>query len=185
MATPSTLQKRLSQLLQVIGADIKTLTSGIGNLTLLNTNAKNSLVSAINELHEYVATVEPGTDLIDDQAAPEVSGKKTYSVSKIKDLLNTLEDKIKEDLIGGAPEAIEALRQLSDVLGTNENFATAVAEQLGKRVRYDGEQTLSEQEQATVRANIGAASTLALEEFKTAIGNTEIDLVEVYNNAKK
>lgn len=167
----ATLENRLIALAQALGTDVKTLTNSIGVLTTLNTTAKNNLVAAINEINAGLGNVNIAA-LIDDLAAGTVTDK-TYSAQKITGLIGTAVNA----LVATAPTALDTLKELSDALGSDPNFAATISTALGNRVRVDAVQTLTGLEQAQARSNMGAVGTADL-------GNTDHDFVADYVAAK-
>ena len=161
------LSARIVTLAQAIGGDIKTLTANQGSLSSLNTTAKSSLVAALNELHSAIG----GAGAKINDAATNGDTAVTWSADKIFDTIEAAKLAVKNDLINGAGAALDTLKELAAAIGNDANFATTIATELGKRVRYDAAQTLSAPQQAQACANIG-------------VGNPETDLAASYNAAK-
>lgn len=155
----ATLESRLTALAQAIGTDIKTLTTNQGNLALLTTTDKTSLVSAINEVKASASGA-----IIDDAS---ITTDKVWSSSKTNSSITNAVNA----LINGAGSALDTLKELADALGNDPNFATTIATALANRVRYDDVQTLSAAQMLQACTNIG-------------VGNYDIDLVATYNTAK-
>jgi len=111
--------------------------------------------------------------LISDSAAL-TDLTKTWSVKKTNDMINLAV----ANLVGGAPDTLNALNEISAALGADPNFAATMTTQLGNRLKVDGtSQTIVAANQDVARANINAASA-------SAVGNTETDLVAVYTTAR-
>lgn len=153
----TTIEQRIILLAQAIGADIKQLDTAQGDLTALPTSAKTNLVAAIAELYDMAN----GTVRIDDQAGVGAVGV-TYSVDKILDSILVAKNALKDELLGGAGEALDTLQELGAALGNDADFAATVASQLALRLRVDAEQTLTEVQKAQGRTNLGAASVADL-----------------------
>ena len=158
----ATQQQRITELAQAIASDIKTLTTNQGSLTSLTTTNKTSLVAALNELKTAIANANATN--INDSAT---NTSATWSSQKI----NTAINNAVTALVNGAGTTLDTLKELSDALGNDANFATTIATQMGKRVRVDAAQTFTVAEQAQGCANLG-------------IGNPDTDLLAVYTSAK-
>lgn len=156
----ATQQQRITELAQAIAADIKQLTTNQGTLTALSTTDNSSLVAAINELKSSIANA---TNINDDST----SSSATWSSDKI----NTSINEAISALVNGADTTLDTLKELADALGNDANFATAIATQMGKRVRVDEAQTFTVTEQAQGCENLG-------------IGNPDTDFVAAYAAAK-
>ena len=167
------LEAKIVALAQAMGTDVKALRLAQGDLTSLTTTTKTSLVAAINELVLLVGG--SGGAGIDDGATS--GGAVTWSVDKIKAVVDAAKLAVKDELLGGAGAALDTLAELAAALGDNPNFATTIATELGNRVRYDAAQTLTTAQKTQACTNIGAVEL-------AAIGNPERDLAAVYAAAK-
>lgn len=156
------LNDRLVAFAQAVGVDIGELIITRGNLTALNTVAKNNLVAAINEIKAGIASIDL-TALIND-AATTGDLTSVYSADKLVALF----DQLKNEILNGAPDSFNTLKEISDYLVTNDQNINNLLDLISKTVRYDAPQTLlsSEQLQACVNINVG---------------NPEIDLVAFLN----
>lgn len=160
------LQTQLVALAQAIGADIKILKTNDGNLSSLNTTAKNSLVAAINEVLALVGS--GGGALISDTTKTTTT---TWSSSKIDTSINDAVVALKNSLVNGAGAALDTFKELQDALGNDPTFAATMATALSNRVRFDAAQTLSTAQQLQACTNIG-------------VGDPGTDFVAAYNTAK-
>lgn len=156
----ATQQERITALAQAIASDIKNLTTNQGSLTALTTTNKTSLVAALNELKTAIANASNINDTATNTSA-------TWSSQKI----NTAINNAVTALVNGAGTTLDTLKELSDALGNDANFAATIATQMGKRVRVDAAQTFTVAEQAQGCANLG-------------IGNPDTDFVAAYTTAK-
>lgn len=165
-----TLEQRLILAFQQIGDDIQTLINQGGNLANLNTTAKGDFVAAINEV---LAIANSATGVIDDTSIMPLVNK-TYSISKILDLLQGL----KQDILGGVPVAtFDTIKEIADYIGTDQTAMQTLTTALENRVRFNSAQNLTSGEQAQARTNIGALSIVE-------IGNPDTDFLSVYTTAK-
>jgi len=103
---------------------VKTLISGNnqGDLSGLQTNAKSSLVAAINE----VATTGGSGDVIDDDATSEST---TWSSHKIDQEI----DGAVSALVGSAPELLDTLEEIAAAIDDDENFATTIMSEVSTK----------------------------------------------------
>ena len=169
-----TLEQRLIALAQAIGADIKSVRAAAGTLSALATTDKTNLVAAINELQALVSGSAGAT--INDNAGDGATTV-TWSANKIFDTIEAAKLAVKNELVNGAGAALDTLNELAAALGNDPSFAATIAAEVANRVRYDAAQTLTAQQRAQARANIGAQSA-------ADIGNPDRDLVADYNTAK-
>ena len=175
-----TIETRIVALAQAMGTDVKALGLAQGALSALNTTTKTSLVTAINEL---LGLIGSSGAAIDDQAGNGNTAV-TWSADKIHDSIEAAKQAIKDSLVNGAGAALDTLKELADALGNDPSFAATVATSLASRLRFDEAQALGNTQKQTARDNIGAASAADLAALTTAVGNTDRDLVAVYNSAK-
>ena len=163
-----TQEQRLTLALQTIGTDVKTIIGNQGQLSTLNTSAKSSLVSALNEIYSLISTAIS----IDDNAS--TGSNKTYSIDKIKSSIQSLKD----DLLGGVPTtAFDTLKEIADYIGTDQTATSGLVVAIAKRVAVDSVQTFTANEKIQARENIEAFGS-------EEIGNPDTDLLAIYNTAK-
>lgn len=157
------LNDRLVAFAQAVGVDIGELIITRGDLTTLTTTAKTNLVAAINEIKAGIASVDL-TAVINDSA---VAGNITtvYSADKLVALF----DQLKNEILNGAPDSMNTLKEIADYLAANDQNINTLLDLIGKTVRYDAAQTLQGSEQYQACINIG-------------IGYEEIDLAAIFSN---
>ena len=167
-----TQQQRLTLLVQAFGADIKAIFTKEGNLANLTTTDKTSLVNAINEIKNAVASASG----INDTTA---SSSSTYSSTKIEARIVAVSNAAITALVNGAPAALDTLKELADQLAADESITAGLLTQIGNRVRFDSDQStvLTTAQKAIARLNIDAFGSQEL-------GNPDTDLVALYNTAK-
>lgn len=142
-----------------------------------------TVIQAINTFKSKIAALEAKqidlTELIDDSAAHT---NKVYSSSKtdekieaaktaLNDAISQAKIAVKAEILDGAPDALNTLKELADALNGDASFAAKTAEALNKRVRYDATQSLSTEEKNQACNNIG-------------VGEPDTDFVAAYNQAK-
>ena len=118
------LVAQITGVIQGIGADIKLLLSKQGDLTTLDTTAKNNLVAAINEVNSAIASANS----IDDAAASN-STTKSYSANKIISLL----DSLKTDILGGASASYDTLLEIQNILQSDDTAISGLLSAVAAR----------------------------------------------------
>jgi hypothetical protein len=201
------LQTRLTSLSEILGTDVKALrarataletsvgtvanlsttnktslvnatnelNTKIGNLPSLTTTATSNVVAAINELKTNIGQLEQGTSTLVDDAAPISATDKTWSANKI----NTTIDNAVTALVGGAPAALDTLKELADALGSDA-LSTTITTALGLRVRVDEAQSFDTTQMTTGRTNIGAAAESVVSQLVTNLGDLDHNFVADY-----
>ena len=159
------LETKLVAFAQAVGVDIGELIETRGDLAALTTTQKTSLVAAINELKAGLGSIDL-TAIINDAAGVGVVDK-TWSADKIVSAL----DALKTEILDGAPEAFNTLKEIADYLAANDGTLEALLTAINNRVRFDAAQTLTTEQKLTACTNIG-------------VGNPEVDLVAAYTTAK-
>ena len=157
MAT--TASQQISNLASTIGTDVKQILANIGTLSDLTTAQKTSLVLAINELKAAIGSIDL-TALIDDS---KTATNLTWSSTKITSAITAAVT----DLINGAPETLDTLKELADAIENNQDAISALQEIASGHVKYDGEQTLTTEQKAQARSNIDAVSSAELSAVET------------------
>lgn len=166
-----TLQSRLDELAEALGADHKILRGLIGELSNLATDNQISIVAALNEVNaKAIASGGGGVEIDNGNPAGTTT---TYSASKIVSEINAA----KAAIIGGASGAYDTLLEIQTALQSDDTDISGLLTAVANRVRYDAAQSLTSPQQAQARANIGALSTVET-------GNVDVDLVAIYNAAK-
>lgn len=148
------LESRVSEFAARTGQEIKKVrgeiaTSNTAAEALTQRVAANE--GAITNLQSEVAQkVE-----IDDAQA---SATKTYSSQKVDSQITAAKQSVKNDLLGGAGEAYDTLKELADALVTNKDAITALQQIAQGHVQFDKAQSLNDEQKKQARANIGALS---------------------------
>lgn len=92
-----------------------------------------------------------------DEAA--LNNKVQESMNGLKtEIPNLVRPTISEEVakvVGGAPEAFDTLKEIATYIESDKAGASAMAESINKRLRFDEQQTLSEQEKTNVLNTLG------------------------------
>lgn len=159
------LQTQIQSLVIRLSDEFKTVHAKIGNLGSLTTSDRSSLTAAINELKQAVVAVSS----IDDA---QISTSTTYSSAEIVARL----DHLKAEILGGADAAYDTLLEIQEALAADATGLAAVLVAVNNRVRFDDAQTLTSDQQAQARSNIGAVA-------QESIGDTKTDFVAIFEAA--
>lgn len=125
------LTNRLKVLIDLIKIDLDNLKI---DLNTLETVDKSTLVNALNEVKaEFVAYF---STFINDES---VSLDKSFSATKIQDLLVTAID----DIVNDSPEAYDTLKEIADWIANDQSITTELLNGLNTRLRYDIVESLS------------------------------------------
>lgn len=146
------LSSQIASLATTVGADVKGILASIGTLSEPTTTQKANLVVALNELKAGLTGLESELGAqINDEATASTT---TWSSQKINTAISTAVS----DLINGAPGTLDTLKELADAITENQGAIEALETIAAGHVKYDGAQSLTTEQQAQARTNIGAAS---------------------------
>lgn len=146
------LSSQIASLATTVGADVKGILASIGTLSELTTTQKANLVVALNELKSGLTDLESELGAqIDDEATASTT---TWSSQKINTTISTAV----ANLINGAPETLDTLKELAEAIADNQDAIEAMQTIAAGHIKYDGAQSLTTEQQAQARTNIGAAS---------------------------
>ncbi len=162
-----TLQERIALRDAQIAADIKLLAERIGDLTSLSTTQKTSITAALNEIHDAIGNA--GASI--DDSAGDGNTNVTWSADKIFEAIEAAKAAVKSDILDGSPTALDTLKELSEALNNDPNFAATLANSMNNKVDFATAQTLTQEQKKQVCQNIG-------------IGDPEIDLLANYETAR-
>lgn len=182
----ATLQERISLLATRMGAECKALHAKVGTLTELPEAQRASLVAAIKNINASISTIEGNVsgnageistvagnlaqvaaDLktLQDQVAAatniddvNVTTTTTFSSSKIASEITAAKQAVKNELLNGAGEAYDTLKELADLIGANQDAIGSLEAIAAGHVKYDGAQELTDTQKGQARTNIGAAA---------------------------
>lgn len=148
------LESRVSEFAARTGQEIKKVR---GEIATSNTAAE--------ALTQRVAANEGAITALQGEVAKKVeiddaqaSGTKTYSSQKVEAKITAAKQSVKDDLLGGAGEAYDTLKELADALVTNKDAITALQQIAQGHVQFDKAQALNDDQKKQARANIGALS---------------------------
>ena len=148
------LESRVSEFAARTGQEIKKVR---GEIATSNTAAE--------ALTQRVAANEGAITALQGEVAKKVeiddaqaSATKTYSSQKVDSQITAAKQSVKNDLLGGAGEAYDTLKELADALVTNKDAITALQQIAQGHVQFDKSQSLNDEQKKQARANIGALS---------------------------
>lgn len=148
------LESRVSGFAARTGQEIKKVR---GEIATSNTAAK--------ALTQRVAANEGAITALQGEVAKKVeiddaqaSATKTYSSQKVDSQITAAKKAVKDDLLGGAGEAYDTLKELADALVTNKDAITALQQIAQGHVQFNKAQSLTDEQKKQARANIGALS---------------------------
>lgn len=148
------LESRVSEFAARTGQEIKKVR---GEIATSNTAAE--------ALTQRVAANEGAITKLQSEVAKKVeiddaqdSATKTYSSQKVDSQITAAKQSVKNDLLGGAGEAYDTLKELADALVTNKDAITALQQIAQGHVQFDKAQSLNDEQKKQARANIGALS---------------------------
>ena len=178
--------EKILALASAVGAKCKELNAAIGGLSDLSTTAKTSLVVALNEVNAAlgvaktsiqtnagdidkveadVKALQDALDALEEQVASATNIKDdavgtttTYSSSKIVSEINAAKQAVKDDLLDGAGEAFDTLKELQAGIEANKGLIEAFEEVAAGHVKFDAAQSLTDEQKGQARTNIGAVS---------------------------
>jgi hypothetical protein len=148
------LESRVSEFAARTGQEIKKVR---GEIATSNTAAE-ALTQRVAANEGAITNLQSGVAKkveIDDAQA---SATKTYSSQKVDSQITAAKQSVKNDLLGGAGEAYDTLKELADALVTNKDAITALQQIAQGHVQFDKAQSLNDEQKKQARANIGALS---------------------------
>lgn len=190
----------LASRLGAVEAQQSTNTGDIGTIR----SSVATLQTTVSGLQTSVADLEKAFESVSEIDDANVSTVTTYSSSKITDAINAAKQAVKNDLLGGAGDAVDTLKELADLIETNADAITALENLAAGHVKYDAIQSLTDAQKEQARTNIGAsksadvtalqttvsglqvtvsANTSAISGLDSAIGDTSVDFVAIFEGA--
>ena len=148
------LESRVSEFAARTGQEIKKVR---GEIATSNTAAE--------ALTQRVAANEGAITNLQSEIAKKVelddttpSATKVYSSQNVEAKITAAKQSVKDDLLGGAGEAYDTLKELADALVTNKDAITALQQIAQGHAQFDKAQSLNDEQKKQARANIGALS---------------------------
>lgn len=198
-AAQTTLNAYGTRLTAVEGKASTNATNIATNLASIKT-LQTSLATAQADITSLKEKIEDFTQIDDTAAATD----KTYSSSKIASEITAAKQAVKDDLLGGAGAAYDTLKELADLITTNQDAIKALQDLAAGHVKFDAAQSLSDAQKKQARDNIGAADAATVTSqgtrltaveakatqnatdiatLKTNVGDTSADLVSAFETA--
>lgn len=143
--------RRLNVVLDELKATAESGGSGVTALTKRVDTAEGNITALQTEVGKKAE--------INDAAA---SATTAYSGSKVEDAITAAKKAVKDELLGGAGEAFDTLKELGDAITTNSDAIDALKAVAAGHVKYDEAQKLTDAQKTQARGNIGAASAADL-----------------------
>lgn len=193
----SPLSAQINNLAVRIAKECKLIYIKLGDTLQLNTDNKDSLVKAINSLkvnfdNAVLAINANAADIDAAEAAitalqerlgsiindTTASTTTVYSSSKVDSEIIAAKQEVKNDLLGGAGEAFDTLKELAELIETNQDAITALQGLAAGHVKYDGAQELNAAQQKQARDNINAVSQEEIDfsEVETIIATNKAEV---------
>lgn len=148
------LESRVSEFAARTGQEIKKVRDEIATSN-----------TAAEALTQRVAANEGAITNLQSEIAKKVelddttpSATKVYSSQNVEAKITAAKQSVKDDLLGGAGEAYDTLKELADALVTNKDAITALQQIAQGHVQFDKAQSLNDEQKKQARANIGALS---------------------------
>jgi hypothetical protein len=88
---------------------------------------------------------------------------------------------MRSDLTGGAPALLDTLKELSDAIGADPNFASTIATALGNRLRADAAQNLTMAQKAQAIANLALATVATSGAYSDLIGRPTLGTAAAFD----
>ena len=178
-----------------------------------STNATNitANASSITTMNSTLTKVKSDLEALQDQVAKATnindataSATTTYSSNKINSEITAAKQAVKDDLLGGAGAAYDTLKELADLITTNQDAIKALQDLAAGHVKFDAAQSLSDAQKTQARTNIGAADAATVTSqgtrltaveskatqnatdiatLKANVGDTSVDLVAAFEDA--
>lgn len=168
-----------------------------GDLSALPTTVKTSLVAALTELNSTVSQIQSDLATKSEINDALTTGTNAWSALKTSTEIANAATNLKNDLLNGAGDAYDTLKELADLIETNQSAIEALQTIAVGHVHFDKAQSLTDEQKTQARSNIGAAESVhthtiaqvtglqaALDAKASAadVGDTNIDLVDIFAN---
>lgn len=156
----------------IISNGVITANSFVGNIG--GTSERATQDSQGNVIHTTYATIN-SPEFTGIPTAPTPSlGESSSQIATTEFVDNTVNDAI-AGLVNSAPETLDTLKELSDALGADPNFATTITNELGNKLDTDSDQYIKsisiDGNTITVTAGDNSTSTLVTQGTTYTAGN--------------
>lgn len=94
----------------------------------------------------------------------------------IYDAIRAAKAAVKDEILNGAGEAYDTLKELQDLITNNQSGIAALEALAAGHVHYDKEQTLTEEQKLRARTNIGATSGADTQALADRVTTAESDI---------
>ena len=148
--TLNTVSSTLDTVKKQQGTNTGDISTMKGNISTIQGNV-SKIQAKVTELESQLGNFTQ----IDDTRASLTT---TYSSTKVEAQITAAKAAVKQDILGGAGEAVDTLKELADLITTNKNAIDALKEIAAGHVRFDQIQELTATQQKQARDNIDAAS---------------------------
>lgn len=162
----------LSSLSDTVTALSKSVNSNAQDI-LSNTNAIQSLTEAGTAVSKSIADLQNAVGSAAKISDDAKSASSTYSSNKVEDLITAAKKAVKDELLGGAGEAIDTLQELADLIAANKTSLEALQKIAEGYVAFDKAQTLTAFQKSQALANIGAADKATVDNHGTRLTAAE------------
>lgn len=167
-----TATSKLLNLATAVGTHLGGVKRAIGELSQLDTVAKNTLVAAINEVVSEVEALIPLIAHIDDTTP---SSDKAFSSTRIEAAIANL-----RDTVVGTPsvEQYDTLVEVVQWLQDDETIVAQLLVDINKLLRFDIVQDLTTEQIGIAMANIDATAAgtdMEVEYFRYSDNNKTVD----------
>lgn len=160
---------------------ITTAQNAITNLqnsvTALGTNKADKSALALTDA-ALAALQNTLNGLINDSLVTATD--KTYSIDKILAVVTNMGAQVKQDLLGGAGAAYDTLQELKAFIDANGDALTALNAVVASHVSFADVQSLTDEQKARARTNIGALAKAEFDSLVAVLGDLARDYKAVY-----
>lgn len=115
----------------------------------------------IKKVRGEIATSNTAAEALTQRVAANegaITNLQSEVAKKVDSQITAAKQSVKNDLLGGAGEAYDTLKELADALVTNKDAITALQQIAKGHVQFDKAQALNDDQKKQARANIGALS---------------------------
>lgn len=151
--------------------DLSDAREGIVNLLNMLTNFHDQFDEFVAKYNASITPSEDGSD--------EPSPDTFWSSQKTSDEIEKATDTLKEDLLGGADEAYDTLKEIQEFLQANDNLLEALKTVSEGHVDYTKAQNLNDTQKSQARTNIEAAKASELASLSVRVQNLQETVNEI------